>query len=166
MKTDPMKPDRRSRLDTRSRFSGVRSWPVAGVVVLLLAGAALWCRSDAQKNATVSVPPIRVIGKLPAQDVAEIKRLVRREIWRGILPRFDWWSIRNLPAAVRYRASQRIFGITVRPDGTVGAWAGHKVRDLFFGQWTYSYEYSYLLKKGTRGWQLIQVSQWGEGCEG
>ena len=83
---------------------------------------------------------------------------VRREIWRGILPRFDWWSIQYLPTAVRSRAAQRIRGIAARPDGTVEVWTCEDAR--IKGDIMFSHGQSFKLRKGQNGWQITESGNW------
>jgi hypothetical protein len=131
---------------------------MAGLIVLLLAGAAAWWLLDAVTKGAESGPPLRVVGTLPPRDLTEIRCLVRREIWRGVLPKFDWWSIRNLPAAVRSRASQRIRGITAQPNGTVEVITYGK--DIFKGDIEYPYGLMLKLRKGQNGWQITEGGWW------
>jgi len=76
---------------------------MAGFAVLLLGRAALWRLPDALTKVVGSGPRFRVVGTVPAPDLAEIQSLVRREIWRGVLPNFSWWSIKWLPARLLSR---------------------------------------------------------------
>ncbi len=118
MKTNQPKPTRRSKFNDCARFIRVRRWQMAGLFVLLLGGAALWWLPGARMKIVGADSRVQVVGTLSPQDVAEIKRIARREIWRGILPKFDWWSVRQLPASIRAQASERAW-ITVQADGAV-----------------------------------------------
>lgn len=144
----------------------------SAVIVLLLIGAALWWLPDAPAKIVGADSRITVVGTLTPGDVAEIRRTVRREIWRGIFPRCSWPSIRALPAVIRYRASVTslpIFGIIANADGTVEVETGAKVRGLPIEPWSHLRgDTTYRLKKGQKGWQIIRSTSydWEEGCKG
>ena len=131
---------------------------MAGLVGLLLSGAVLWWLPEVRAKFAESGPPVRVFGTVSERDVAEIRGRVRREIWRGILPRFDWWSITNLPTAVRSRAAQRIRGITAQPDGTVEVWTCEDVK--IKGDIMFSHGLTFKLRKGQNGWQITERGWW------
>ena len=76
-------------------------------VLLFLGGAALWQLPDVRTRFVGLDPRVKVVGTLPARDLAEIRHRVRREKWRGVFPRFSWWNIRRLPAEIRSQALER-----------------------------------------------------------
>jgi hypothetical protein len=120
-----------------------RQWqtPVAFAVILLLliiAGFFLFR----------PVPSIRVIGNLPAKDLAEIKSFARHQIWKGTFPNFSWKSIKGLPSAVNSRWHTHLVRVEVKSGDTVEAILAKPGLEGGDG---------YILKKGPKGWTPISM---------
>jgi hypothetical protein len=81
------------------------------VMLLLLVSAVVICFTPARAP--------QVVGWLAPNDLAEINRIVRHEIWRGTLPDYSWNSFKNLPQNFQARASKRIIKIESYPIGIV-----------------------------------------------
>jgi len=68
------------RMNKRKIFAGL-------VILLLVAVAGVIFLYGGREG------PLQVTGVLPPKDIVEIKRLVRRKIWNGVVPGFSWGAI-------------------------------------------------------------------------
>jgi hypothetical protein len=59
---------------------------------------------------------IPVNGNLSAQDITDIKRFLKRDLRRKILPDFSWRSFKGLPAAARNYFKYEILEIDASTD--------------------------------------------------
>ena len=95
----------------------------------------------------------QIVGSLPAGDIAEIKRVVSHEIWRGTMPNHSWQTLRNLPGNIQSRISNRILRIEAMPGSvvrtTVGTGKSKPTEDLRAAY------YDIFLRKDMKGWQVL-----------
>jgi hypothetical protein len=96
---------------------------------------------------------IIVVGNLSAQDLAEIKTVVRAEMRHRILPDFSWSSIKSLPASTMDFFQNRIQTIIVTADSKASVWFTPQHDEGFNALNLEAYE----LEKGTNGWRLHGV---------
>jgi hypothetical protein len=83
------------------------------VFLLLLTSVVVVCfipRSEPQ-----------VIGAVSPRDLAEIKRVIHREIWRGTLPDWSWNNIKYLPENIMDRLPEHVVRIEVGLGGSARA---------------------------------------------
>ncbi|MDB6124089.1 MAG: hypothetical protein JWQ71_3082 [Pedosphaera sp.] len=119
-------------------YRGVQKKRIMLIVVLLLIfGGILWF-------ATHREVPIKVIGDLPAKDLAEIKSLVRHEMKREIFPFVSWRNVKGLPSAIwRFSTVQKTDVLT--SDGkTVDIRVTTRQGTMY-----------YRAQKGINKWQII-----------
>jgi hypothetical protein len=101
-------------------------------------------------------PPVQ--GTLPQRDLAEIRRLVRHEIWRS-LPRFSAaLSLREFERQIRARWSEHIMQITINADGTVRVETIMKVRSG--PKFSFTCGSIYTFQKDRHGWRVISRGFW------
>jgi hypothetical protein len=110
-------------------------------ILLVLFAAILWAvvRPD---------PPIAITGKLPAEDILEIKREVRTELKAAIFPAISLRSLKYLPGALKTYLKMKIVSI----DSTASDNAN--VRIAPNPSKSGSTEWTYMMVKETNGWQI------------
>ena len=86
----------------------MRKKKVILVIVLVFLGAGLAVFLLMRDSG----PPVVVSGNLSAEDIAQIKSAVRRELWREALPNFSWAAIKSLPRSSRRVTKVRIVRIS------------------------------------------------------
>jgi hypothetical protein len=114
-------------------------------------------------------PGMRINGTLSRRDLADIRRRVWHETWRGF-PRFSVLSFRELEGEFHARYSERIMQIDVNADGTVKVETIVEVRGLFHNRksWKthtplpvdYSYGFIYVFQKDQHAWHLVNRGDW------
>ena len=75
----------------------MRKKKVIVIIALVLLGAGLTVFLFTRDSGL----PVVVEGNLSAKDVAQIKSVVRRELWRESLPNFSQATIKALPQSIR-----------------------------------------------------------------
>jgi hypothetical protein len=85
-----------------------------GRVMRMVAAVALISLASALIPAHVDF-----VQGLSRQDVVQIKKLVRKEIWATAFPDWSWRSFRQLPRRFWIASHTRIRRPTSNPDGTV-----------------------------------------------
>jgi hypothetical protein len=101
-------------------------------------------------------PKPRILGTLPAQDVAEIQRTVNREIWRRVWPDFSWQSFKRLPSNLAFSSSAHIEQINLESKPFVVVMVGREKAGV--SNAVPSTHLVYFLRQQTNGWQVISVS--------
>ena len=143
------------------------------MLLVLLSGMSLSWLFAFHSNTFSTDPAIKLQGDLPARDVAEICHIIRHDIWRDVLPyvpgsTLNWrslsWSISRIPGVIRrmMRDPERIDSISANADGTVAVQTYRPIHIKIGSQiqdWGCSGR-SYVLKKGTKGWQIISKGSW------
>ena len=59
----------------------------------------------------------QVVGAVSPNDLAEIKRVISREIWRGTFPDHSWATIKRLPGNIINRYPEHILRIDADQSG-------------------------------------------------
>ena len=110
----------------------------------MLFAAILWAvvRTD---------PPIAITGKLPVEDILEIKRAVRTELKAAIFPAISLSSLKYLPGAIKTYLRTKIVSI----DSTASDNAN--VRIAPNPSKSGSTEWTYMMVKETNGWQISRM---------
>ncbi len=103
--------------------------------------------------------PPKVFGVLAREDVAEITRIVRREMRRDVFHSLSFGSVQELPAILRRYCSDRILSIHAGTNGTVEVMTGVIRGPLNGGGSTYE------LKRGPKGWEITGRGFWMSGLE-
>jgi|SRR5579872_2870110 len=93
-------------------------------------------------------PQIQVLGSLPTEDLVQIQRVVRHEIWRGAFPDFSWRTVRRLPSAVRSRTGKHALRVETSSAGRVRVTLGVR------GETNVLVPEQYTLRKGPKGWEI------------
>jgi len=112
-------------------------------MVLLVAGGAIWFIAGHEER-------IAVRGNLSARDLAEIKRAVRSELRKEILPDFSWRSIKSVPSEASKYLQRRI-KVVVQAGDTNAVFVG-------FGNSERPFD-SFSLIRGTNGWR-VNLDDW------
>ena len=92
-----------------------------------------------------------VVGVLTAKDVTGIKRLVRREKWRGLFSDHSLSGIRQLPTDIKSRFSRHLVRVARAPDGVVSA---DVESDKDPGSW-----WRFEVEQGLNGWRVLRVTR-------
>jgi hypothetical protein len=85
---------------------------VAVVILLAVLAAGIWACVRPQKAAVVT-------GNLTVREVAEIKRVVWKDVRRRVLPSFSWASIKALPANAKWYFKQELRSIDASRSGHI-----------------------------------------------
>ena len=75
------------------------------LLMLLVAGLAVFLLTRD------SGPPVRVFGNLSAKDVEQIKRAVKRELWKEAFPNFSGATFRTLPRSIGRALRARVVDV-------------------------------------------------------
>ena len=123
----------------------MRNKKIIGLVLLLIIGATVaFCLLPASR--------LQVAGNLSPHDLAEIKRVIAHEIWRGTFPDHSWASIKKLPGNIYARAATHIRSIEAQPNGIVRTTISTgKSRPSELLRPAY---YELNLRKGVNGWEI------------
>ncbi len=128
-------------------------------VLLILATAVLWWGTADRARIGGPGSPIHVSGNLSQRDLIEIRSIVRRDLWRQVLPTFSWWTLRDLPRAIRSRAKEHVFSIGLAQDGTVEL---STQAQQGFGPVTFHSGHTYVLKRNGKRWEILRSGFWEE----
>ena len=109
---------------------------------LLFLGGAVWFNAGSE-------PPIKIIGDLPANDLAEIKSMVRNQARRTIFPSFSWKNVKQIPTNIKHYSQFKFKSIERSSKGVVSVFVS-----LGKGPDSYEFESRYELSKGTTGWHI------------
>jgi hypothetical protein len=116
------------------------------IFFMLLASVAVVCFLPSSEP--------QVVGAVSPGDLAEIKRIVNDEIWRGTLPDHSWAVIKRLPENIIRRFPKHILRIDAGPEGfaraTISTGKTKPTREL-----SPAY-YVLYLQKSTTGWRIFQ----------
>lgn len=104
-------------------------------------------------------------GVLPQRDLAEIRRLIRLEIWRDTLPTLTWWSIRRLLTTIPERWNQRIYSMEVKADGAVLVDTEAEGFQYVPGERRFYINGTFELRRQRGKWQILRRVDW-EDCQG
>jgi hypothetical protein len=114
------------------------------LVVLVFLAAGFWAFSRPQKVIVVK-------GDVSAQEVAEIKRAVRRDMARMILPNWSWASIKAFPSQAKWYFRKHLESIEATRPGHAYVLITDPSEQP---QLTMRYRYEVI--KGTNGWKAYQ----------
>jgi hypothetical protein len=126
---------------------------IAAVVVLIavMVGAVL----------LAPAPHVQVVGSLPPDDLAQIQKVVWKEIRFWVLPKLNWDDVYNpryIPhyvfAGFRDYAKLHILWVDVKPNGSVEVFVGES-KDTILSQ-----GHAIDLQKKVR-WEIIGYGYWG-----
>jgi hypothetical protein len=133
-------------------------------MLLLSGGAALVRLSTSHALFVGHDSGLRMVGHLPARELAQIRRLVYRESFPHMSTHFVR-DIRAWYAARRSRGSEHISEILAQPDGTVAVTVNVWGPDPLVRGWTDWQDRLYILRKGSKGWRVITTWDY-EHCRG
>lgn len=119
--------------------SVVNRWLVISVSALLLLGAG-----GVAAFLFNPLHPIQVVGSLPSNDLAEIKRVVRYTIATSELGH-SWRNGWKIPRAIGYYAAHPIVRIEVQTNNLV---------KVLFKRTELRGDIGYILRKGANGWRI------------
>jgi hypothetical protein len=117
----------------------MKAWLIIFLAALLLfgVGGAYTCLFSAAS-------PILVVGSLPANDLADIKRVVRIEIATARLGS-SWRKVWRIPSAVKYYQAHPIVRMEAQDNNTV---------EVLYRATQLSGDIGYVLRRGTNGWKI------------
>ena len=98
----------------------------------------------------------QVVGTLGSNDLAEILRLVRRDLREQLLPKVEWDNLaypRYVVSSIREYRAQHILWVEVHDDGGVAVYAGVS-RDVIRDE-----GYLWSLRK-TTNWAISGYAYW------
>jgi hypothetical protein len=110
-----------------------RKFILAGLMVVIVSAVVLVCFLSSNDH-------VRVIGELFPGDLADVKKAIHREIWRGTLPDYSWKSIKNFPRIVISNETSHVLSIELKSNITfhmTSPAGGNKARLIFVGPYIY-----------------------------
>ncbi|EEF61655.1 hypothetical protein [Pedosphaera parvula] len=117
-------------------------------VLVFATGAFLYFRATER--------PIKINGKLSPEDVAAIKSVVNREIWRSAFPDFSFKTFKNLPGAIKTSWSLRIVSIDSLNGLTDPGWLAKTASaNVIFGKSERGGIYTYACTKSSNQWVFV-----------
>ena len=124
---------------------------------MLFLSVLIWTVSDRQI-------PVEVLGKLPAEDVAEIVSAAKREMRREIFPNLSWQSLKEAPKAIRAYVGIKLIAIRAYETNDVLVYLFRETNGFTAGKpdigsktqiWPIGTLSLHSLEKRTNGWFVI-----------
>jgi hypothetical protein len=114
-------------------------------LLVLGTGAFLYFRSPEK--------PIRINGNLAPEELAAVKSIVQREMWRNTFPNWSFKTFRNLPGGIKTTLSLHIESIDILSDD---GWR-HKMASvqMVSGKSSRDAAGSYICAKSSNQWVVV-----------